>query len=304
MGYSEQLWIVIKANHHSFSEVSDEEKSDLSLMITKVTSVMKKRFSRELVVSFTNTSRKAELIDRLVINILPSLSEKQTKDLLRKVDSHLYVCSGKAIDPRPALFSDEESKQEEEIWSKALEEEMQLSQSQENTELIPWQVTTINKNRGNASLVDQILRIALEKSVFFPQIRGLDLATIPPDQEVENHEGCAFCRSDILSRQKVSETAHAILLYQQRPQVVDGHFLILPKRHIRYIEKLNEAEWQDIFKIQKVLQGFFKEQFKTEKAYFYVQNGASVGQTVPHMHMHAIVDNASRGGSCFSQWLK
>lgn len=294
---SNHLWVVLKGCHQSIEDLSIEEVSDLGKTLTKIVHLMKKEFRKGCVVSFSSMARSSELKDKLVVNILPSQKDDIQKDVVTKLDSHLYVCTGSGIVPRPDVLQIDGSIDHTTFWQTALLKPFNEMVSVSNDEITAWEMQTSGLERSKVALIDQIFREGFSRGVFEPieLSQSLNLQQIPADHTTSKHLGCAFCLPNVIAKQQVTETSYFRLLYQQRPQVIDGHFLLIPKRHVRHLQSLTAAEWQDLFNLQKKVGAFFHRHFKANQASFYIQNDPDVGMTVPHFHMHAIVGTSTRG---------
>ena len=98
-------------------------------------------------------------------------------------------------------------------------------------------------------------------------------------------EGCPFCREELLSRQVFGDFEGAYALLTHKP-AVDGHVLIIPKRHVERFEDLTPEEMAQLgVAIQKVDQAARKAFGNSDYALIQ-KNGRSAGQTVPHVHFH------------------
>lgn len=98
---------------------------------------------------------------------------------------------------------------------------------------------------------------------------------------------CPFCNEEVIQRQKIYENDLILVLYTHKP-VTEGHCLVIPKRHIQRFEDLTEQEAIELFHaVQKVDQAV--EKVLGTRPYMLLQkNGAQVGQSVPHVHVHYI----------------
>ena len=95
---------------------------------------------------------------------------------------------------------------------------------------------------------------------------------------------CIFCK--IIKKEipcaKVYEDENFLAFLDIEP-VSDGHLLIIPKKHIVWMQDVDDETISKIFKLSKKLMGTIKNGLKCD----YVQ--VSVGGTdVPHFHIHLI----------------
>ena len=95
-------------------------------------------------------------------------------------------------------------------------------------------------------------------------------------------ENCIFCKiiKNELPSDKIYED-EKILAFLTIEPVSDGHILIIPKKHIVWMEDADDQTIEDIFKIAKKLMGSLKKVTKAD----YVQLAIS-GEEIPHFHVH------------------
>ncbi|MBO0589538.1 HIT family protein [Sporosarcina sp. E16_8] len=66
----------------------------------------------------------------------------------------------------------------------------------------------------------------------------------------------------------------------------EGHILILPKKHVRYFDELDENSGNSIMKAAKLLSKVVKELFNPD-GIIICQNGGSFDE-LTHFHMHVV----------------
>ncbi len=96
---------------------------------------------------------------------------------------------------------------------------------------------------------------------------------------------CSFCNTQVLQNQKIYEDDHVIVLIDYKP-VIEGHCLILPKRHVEHLQDLNSEE---LLSVHGAISKLFESAKKTYDATAYLiwqKNGVEAGQSVPHVHVH------------------
>ena len=102
--------------------------------------------------------------------------------------------------------------------------------------------------------------------------------------------GCVFCSTPEDRKVYAGKLWFAI---RDKFPVVEGHTLIIPNRHVRFVDELTEEEWASVFPLVKRFGGI---DFNLG-----INRGAAAGQTVFHVHIHVFprivgdVDNP-RGG--------
>jgi histidine triad (HIT) family protein len=97
-------------------------------------------------------------------------------------------------------------------------------------------------------------------------------------------ENCIFCK--IIKKEipctKVYEDKNFLAFLDIQP-VSDGHLLIIPKKHIVWMQDTNDETICEIFKLAKKLMLAIKKGIGCD----YVQLSI-VGKDVPHFHIHLI----------------
>ncbi len=99
------------------------------------------------------------------------------------------------------------------------------------------------------------------------------------------NQNCSFCQSNVIENQKIYEDDDVVILYDYKP-VIEGHCLVLPKRHVQHLQDLTD---QEMLAVKKGLGKLFEAAQKTYEATSYLifeKNGADAGQSVPHVHFH------------------
>jgi diadenosine tetraphosphate (Ap4A) HIT family hydrolase len=96
---------------------------------------------------------------------------------------------------------------------------------------------------------------------------------------------CPFCVP--FPSEKVLENSLAWAKWDKYP-VTEGHILVIPKRHIAgYFEATPEEKgelWALVDECRKILQ----VKFKPDGYNIGINEGASAGQTIFHLHIHLI----------------
>lgn len=100
-------------------------------------------------------------------------------------------------------------------------------------------------------------------------------------------DSCVFC--DIIrgveDAEKVMESEHYMAFYDTYP-VNEGHTLIIPKHHVRYLENLDD--FSAFFDFVERVHGVLKEKHEPNSTNVGINNGPEAGQTIPHVHCHII----------------
>ena len=101
---------------------------------------------------------------------------------------------------------------------------------------------------------------------------------------------CPFCDQKVLENQVFYEGEQSFGALTYKP-AVEGHVLIIPRRHIERFEELTEEEMLDIKKTIQRVDFTLKKRIHTEDYLLLQKNGRKVGQSVPHLHFHYIPES-------------
>ena len=98
---------------------------------------------------------------------------------------------------------------------------------------------------------------------------------------------CALCSPEVIKKQIYLEgnTINALLNYKP---LLEGHSLIVPKRHVERFENLTPDELVEIGSVISKVQQVFKKVYGKEDYVLFLQNGVAAGQTDPQVHFHMI----------------
>lgn len=100
-------------------------------------------------------------------------------------------------------------------------------------------------------------------------------------------DDCPFCER-IRNDGNVSCSSAAAVAFADRFPVSDGHVLIVPRRHVARLEKLEAAEWLDLFALVHDVARELAMRPDVDGVNIGFNSGAAAGQTVEHGHVHAI----------------
>ena len=96
-----------------------------------------------------------------------------------------------------------------------------------------------------------------------------------------------FGRFKISPNQIFHKTDLSFALVNLRP-LVPGHVLVVSNRVAPLLSDLKDDEYDDLFRLVRVVQKVLKEQYKCDAFNVAVQDGEGAGQSVPHVHVHIL----------------
>jgi bis(5'-adenosyl)-triphosphatase len=98
---------------------------------------------------------------------------------------------------------------------------------------------------------------------------------------------CPFC-SIKLKESVFLESGDFIAIYNIAP-ILEGHSLVIPRRHIESIYELHQAEMEEFFKFAAQATKILMKTFNGEGFDWSFQQGEVAGQTVAHVHLHIVI---------------
>lgn len=100
-------------------------------------------------------------------------------------------------------------------------------------------------------------------------------------------EKCVFCD---LKEKYIIKEQDGVVLTTALFSYIDGHLLIIPKRHIESVNELNEKEERAILELSRFGTKLLKEKMGVENCWILVREGDGIkaGKTVLHLHFHVL----------------
>ena len=97
-------------------------------------------------------------------------------------------------------------------------------------------------------------------------------------------EDCVFCKivKGEIPSEKILENENFIAIKTIEPKV-DGHFLIIPKKHYSDFLKMPSEDYSKFLEFLKECLGTFSGDFNV-----ILNNGKNAGQIIEHMHFHIL----------------
>lgn len=96
---------------------------------------------------------------------------------------------------------------------------------------------------------------------------------------------CVFC--DLNDKYLLFEE-HGIVMTISLFAYIDGHFMIIPRRHVTSVSRLTQLEWETIRRFMHIARKLIKKTHKTDGVQFIQKSGRQAQSTVDHIHFHCI----------------
>ncbi len=98
---------------------------------------------------------------------------------------------------------------------------------------------------------------------------------------------CVFCD---LNEKYIFFEENGIVMTISLYAYIDGHFMILPRRHVRSTKDLNQLEWETIRKFSYIAKKLIKDVHGIKGTQLILRDGGIVAQSTvsDHLHIHCI----------------
>ncbi len=99
---------------------------------------------------------------------------------------------------------------------------------------------------------------------------------------------CVFCDHD--DTQKHHEVYEEDGVYMTVPAYayIDGHLLVIPRRHVRSVKELTRLEWQTMRKMFYLAKKMIRDVHGVKGMQIVQKDGVDAQSTVEHLHFHCI----------------
>lgn len=101
----------------------------------------------------------------------------------------------------------------------------------------------------------------------------------------QNVGKCAFC--DLREKYIFCEE-NGIVMTIALYAYTDGHFMIMPRRHVRSVKELTPQEWETVRKFMYIAKKLIRKVHGISGVQFIQKEGVSAQSTVEHIHFHCI----------------
>lgn len=99
---------------------------------------------------------------------------------------------------------------------------------------------------------------------------------------------CVFCDHD--KTQKHHEVYEENGVYMTVPAYayIDGHLLVIPRRHIRSVKELTPDEWETMRKMFYLAKKMIRDVYGIKGMQIVQKDGRDAQSTVEHLHFHCV----------------
>lgn len=96
---------------------------------------------------------------------------------------------------------------------------------------------------------------------------------------------CVFCD---LNDRYVFHEENGVVMTVALYAYIDGHFMIIPRRHVRSVKELTTLEWETMRKFMYIAKKLIREVHGIKGMQIVQKDGADAQSTVEHIHFHAV----------------
>lgn len=291
------ITIVMNSDSSGIDELSLSEYQSLHAFIKKVNEIYVNQLNLDgyVIAEYSHPQKRHD--GKCVVELLPNYeSSTGVRNFLDKYDSNRYV-----------LFNDEPlTTLADSIVSSEYQKQVNFWQQELVKEQEPLPLSKLNSLQLPVPMKDSHMKesqlLGWCHLIEVLEQRGAHVINRPQTHYLATKESqdtrawsinkCAFCDTDIVKKQLVCEYNDLMVLYNVRKTPEPGSlFLIVPKRHVEKTYSLTADEIEHMHTLKTALIHVLEKKHPKTNVIIYTQDGASVGQTVPHTHNQVLAAN-------------
>jgi histidine triad (HIT) family protein len=96
---------------------------------------------------------------------------------------------------------------------------------------------------------------------------------------------CVFCD---LNNKYVFHEENGVVMTVALFAYTDGHFMVIPRRHVRSVKEITPSEWETMRKMFYIAKKLIRKTHETRGMQIVQKDGAEAQSTVEHIHFHCI----------------
>lgn len=96
---------------------------------------------------------------------------------------------------------------------------------------------------------------------------------------------CVFCD---MREKYIFYEENGVVMTVNLHAYIDGHMMIIPRRHIQSVKELTAAEWETFRKFMYIAKKLIREVYGTKGMQIIQKDGADAQSTVEHLHFQCI----------------
>jgi histidine triad (HIT) family protein len=96
---------------------------------------------------------------------------------------------------------------------------------------------------------------------------------------------CAFCD---LRDKYIFHEEDGVVMTVALYAYIDGHFMIIPRRHVRSVKELTPSEWETMRKMMYIAKKLIRKVHGAKGMQIVQKDGVEAQSTVEHLHFHCV----------------
>jgi diadenosine tetraphosphate (Ap4A) HIT family hydrolase len=96
---------------------------------------------------------------------------------------------------------------------------------------------------------------------------------------------CVFC--DLRNKYVVYEENNVVLVVAVFAYI-DGHMMVIPRRHVRSVKELTPSEWETMRKLMYIAKKIIRDVHGIKGMQIVQKDGTAAQSTVEHLHFHCV----------------
>ena len=103
---------------------------------------------------------------------------------------------------------------------------------------------------------------------------------------------CVFCNHEATQERHEIYEENGVYMTVPAYAYVDGHLLVVPRRHIRSVKELTPVEWETMRKLFYLAKKMIRDSHGIKGMQIVQKDGVEAQSTVEHLHFHCIPFNS------------
>ncbi len=99
---------------------------------------------------------------------------------------------------------------------------------------------------------------------------------------------CVFCNHDETEKHHEIYEEDGVYMTVPAYAYIDGHILVIPRRHIRSVKELTPGEWETMRKLFYLAKKMIREVYGVKGMQIVQKDGVAAQGTVEHIHFHCV----------------
>lgn len=99
---------------------------------------------------------------------------------------------------------------------------------------------------------------------------------------------CVFCDHDATQKHHEVYDENDVYITVPAYAYIDGHLLVIPRRHVRSVKELTPIEWETMRKMFYIAKKLIRQVHGVKGMQIVQKDGAAAQSTVEHIHFHCV----------------